>query len=187
MGQGDPGTIDCQSGISWPEDVAFFNDTLMKSGNKQMLRSYHQAAISWALETGHDNVALALLQGMADRLDRNLGYLEQQGQLPDNLHTEDLVTLIVEAATLGVPLTSREVRWLHQQIDAARADYLQPSWHNTLHVFDPGTPDGTYPYGLSSGQMVFCDLGLPLGTCVSRWRNPTSRPLLDCDRVLQGP
>ncbi len=97
------------------------------------------------------------------------------------------MTLIIEAATLGVPLTSREVRWVHQQIDAARADYLQPGWHDLFHVFDSGTPDGTYPFEPTSGQMRLYDLGLPLGACASRWRNPTSRPLLDCSRVEQGP
>ncbi len=187
MGQGDPGTHACEDGISWPEDIAFFNDTLMKSGNKQMLRAYHEAALSWALDTGHDDVAFALLQGLADRLNRNLDYLDQNAQLADNMHREDLVTLILEAAALGVPLTSREVRYVHQQIDAARTDYLQPGWHDLFHLFDSGTPDGAYPFEPTSGQMRLYDLGLPLGACASRWRNPASRPLLDCARVMQGP
>ena len=184
LGRGDPGTLDCEDGISWPEDVAFFNNDLMKSGNKQMLRSYHQAAISFALDTGHDAVALALIEGMADRLDRNMDYLDQNGQLPDNLDTKDLVTLIVEAATVGVPLTSREVRWVHQQIGRAAQDYLAPGWHNHFHVFDAAVPDGDYFYKPGSDEMLLNDFGLPLGACASIWRNPASRQLLDCDRVL---
>lgn len=184
LGRGDPGTLDCEDGIPWPEDVAFFNNDLMKSGNKQMLRSYHQAALSFALDTGHDAVALALLEGLADRLDRNMDYLDQNGVLPDNLHTEDFVTLILEAATVGVPLTSREIRWVHQQIGLAAQYYSSPALHNHFNVFDPGTPDGDYLYKPNSDDMLLNDLGLPLGTCASVWRNPASRPLLDCDRVL---
>jgi hypothetical protein len=184
LGRGDPGALDCQDGIPWPEDVAFFNNDLMKSGNKQMLRSYHEAAVSFALDNGHDAVALALLEGLADRLDRNMDYLEQNGVLADNMHTEDFVTLILEAATVGVPLTSREIRWVHQQIALAAQDYLAPGWHNHFFVFDASVPDGDYFYKPGSAQMLLNDLALPLGTCASEWRNPASRPLLDCDRVL---
>jgi len=186
LGRGDPGTLDCEDGISWPEDVAFFNNDLMKSGNKQMLRSYHQAAISFALDTGHDAVALALLEGLADRLDRNMNYFEQNGQLPDNLHADDLVTLIVEAATVGVPLTSREVRWVHQQIGLATPDYLAPGLHNHFHTFDADVPDGDYLFSPRSAEMLLYDFGLPLGTCASIWRNLASRPLLDCERVINS-
>jgi hypothetical protein len=184
LGRGDPGTLDCGDGIPWPEDVAFFDNDLMKSGNKQMLRSYHEAAISFALDTGHDAVALALLEGLADRLDRNMDYLEQNGVLADNMHAIDFVTLILEAAAVGVPLTSREIRWVHQQIALAAQDYLSARWHNHFYVFDAAVPDGDYHYKPHNDEMLVNDFGLPLGTCASEWRNPASRPLLDCDRVL---
>ena len=89
--------------------------------------------------------------------------------------------LFVEAAILGVPLTSREVRWLHARIDEAWSGYdtSGPEWH----VRDPGTPDGDYVLEPSGPGIDLKDLGLFLGLCQAQWLNPAGRPVLDCDRV----
>jgi len=183
MGRGDAGTWACEDGIPWPEEVAFFNNDLMKSGNKQMLRAYHQAAISHLLHVGDSTAARALVEGLAERLDKNLDFIEAEGRLPDNLHARDLVTLILEAAAAGVPLTSREVRFVQQQFDLGRGEYLSAGFRPHFHVFDASTPDGDYLYEPYSEDLLLYDLALPLGSCTSRWRNPASRPVIDCARV----
>jgi hypothetical protein len=183
MGRGDPGTFDCGNGISLAE---ILGGALIKSGNMQMLRTYHEAAANHALLTGHGALALSLLQGLAVRLDQGLNAIEA-GQQPDNLHTGDFAQLIMHAANAGVPLTSREVRWLHARIDEAHASYRAPANAAAYRVFDPATPDGTYPYQPGGAGLDFTDLGLVLGSCASQYRNPTSRPLLDCARVMQSP
>ena len=75
---------------------------------------------------------------------------------------------------------------MHQQIALAAQDYLAPGWHNHFHVFDAAVPDGDYFYKPDSDQMLLNDFGLPLGSCASIWRNPASRPLLDCNRVINS-
>jgi hypothetical protein len=183
MGRGDPGTFDCGNGISLAEVLG---GSLIKSGNAQMLRTYHEAAANHALLTNQVSMAYNLIQGLAVRLDQGMNAIEA-GSLPDNLHSEDLAALIMHAANVGVPLTSREVRWLHARIDEAHAAFGAAGLTQTFHVFDAATPDGTYPYDPGTAGLAFTDIGVALGSCASQYRNPTSRPLLDCSRVLKGP
>jgi len=179
VGHGDPGDLDCENGIALPERLGGDN---IGSSNKQMLRAYHEAAAVQALEAGQDAHARALVEGMAERLEDNLDRIEA-GDFPPNLDASDFATLIMEAAMVGVPLTSREVRWLHQAIDQAHTAYLAPGLQPAFDVFNPSTPDGDYPFEVSGAGMHLVDLGLPLGSCASAYRNPAGRPLLDCDMI----
>lgn len=88
------------------------------------------------------------------------------------------------SSSRGVPLTSAEVRWVHQRLHAAYLAYRAPAMAATYRVFDPSTPDGTYPYEPGGAGMSFADIGVMLGACASPWRNPAGRPLLDCAKVL---
>jgi hypothetical protein len=179
MGQGNPGTLSCGNGISLEEVLG---GELIKSGNKQMLRTYHEAAANHALLTGHNTVALDLLKGLATRIESNLTAVEA-GNPPSNLNLIDLPPLMMHAANAGVPLTSREVRWLHKRIEEADTHYRSPGMQPTFDVFDPSTPDGTYPYEPWSAGIHITELGLALGSCASQYRNPAARPLLDCAMV----
>ena len=182
MGRGDPGALVCGNGYGFIEIVG---GDLIKSGNKQMLRTYNEAAANHALLTGHDDIALAMLEGLASRLEANMNAIEA-GDQPENLHTQDFAALIMHAANAGVPLTSREVRWLHARIDEAYSSYRAPAAAATYRVFDPSTPDGTYAYEPGGNGIHFTELGLPLGTCASQFRNPSGQPVLDCARVLNA-
>lgn len=86
------------------------------------------------------------------------------------------------SANVGVPLTWREVRFLHDRLREAHAGYLaaRPA---TYDVFDPATPDGEYPYEPGGPGLNWYYLGAVLGTCASPYLNPTSKPVLDCERV----
>ncbi|MCK5800113.1 MAG: hypothetical protein KAI47_23140 [Deltaproteobacteria bacterium] len=179
LGHGDPGNLACGNGISLAEALG---GTLIKSGTMQMLRTYHEAAINQALNAGKNVVAKALLDGLSQRLVRNLDAI-LAGKQPNNLNTKDFTALMLHAAIAGVPLTSREVHWLHERIDAAYTSFRVASKHPSYAIFDPKTPDGTYPYEPSGDGFSFNDLALPLGTCASVYRNPKSRPLLDCAMV----
>lgn len=181
MGQGTPGTLNCGSGISLPEALG---GELIKSGNKQMLRTYHEAATNQALNAGEKTVALDLLKGLAQRLAQNMSAIEA-GKQPSNLNTMDFTALILHAASAGVPLTSREVRWVHKRIEEAHSSYRTAAMLKHYKVFDPKTPDGTYAYEPIASGFFYNDSALPLGTCASPYRNPAGRPLLDCSQVLQ--
>lgn len=170
-------------GASCPTPTGISPDPTMgvSSSALQIVRSHHEAAAALALVTGREDTARTLVEGLATRIESILDALETSGTL-DNAHPTDVVQLIVEAATLGVPLTSREVRWVHAQIEMAFTGYdtSGPEWH----VFDPGTPDGDYAIEPGGPGIDVKDLGLLLGTCVAPYRNPASRPLLDCARVM---
>jgi hypothetical protein len=182
MGRGDPGQLDCGNGISLAE---ILGGELIKSGNKQMFRTYHEAAANHALLAKQSTVALKLLQGLAVRIEQDLPAVEA-GTPPSNLNPTDFASLVMHAANVGVPLTSREVRWLHTRIEQAHASFRSPGLAPHFRVFDPATPDGTYAYEPGGAGIWVNDLGLALGSCASQYRNPTGRPILDCARVLQG-
>jgi hypothetical protein len=82
-----------------------------------------------------------------------------------------------------VPLTWREVRWLHQKLDTAYATILDPSNAQSLNTKDAATPDGSWLYEPSSDGIDFKSLGAMLGTCSAKYRNPASKPLFDCAKL----
>ena len=49
--------------------------------------------------------------------------------------------------------------------------------------FDPATPDGAYLYAPAGDGVKLEALGALLGQCVAEWRNPASKPVLNCDKV----
>jgi hypothetical protein len=163
-----------------PTGVSGDPTTGISNSSMQIVRTHHEAAAALALLSGRVDLARTLLEGLAARLEMILD-LYDSGTVPDNAQPSDIVQLMVESANLGVPLTSREVRWLHQQIETAYAGYdtSGPEWH----VFDPGAPDGDFVFEPNGPGIDVKDLALLLGTCVAPYRNPNGRPVLDCDRV----
>ena len=85
----------------------------------QILRSHHEAAAGMALVTGDTERARDLATGLARRMETTLTVLES-GEMPDNVRPHDIFQLIIESAVLGVPLTSREIRFLYAQLARAR-------------------------------------------------------------------
>lgn len=152
----------------------------VSSSSMQIVRSHHEAAAALALVTGQTDTARTLLEGLAARIEMILDVYDA-GMMPANANPTDIVQLVLEAQNLGVPLTSREVRWVHAQLELAFAGYdtTGPEWH----TFDPGAPDGDYVLEPNGPGIDVKDLGLLLGSCVAPYRNPMGRPLLDCTRV----
>lgn len=153
----------------------------ISSSSMQIVRSHHEAAAALALVTGQTATAQTLVAGLAARLDMLMDIVDSGTPLPDNAHPSDIVQLMVEAANFGVPLTSREVRWLHAQLELAYAGYdtSGAEWH----VFEAGTADGDYVLEPNGPGIDIKDLGLLLGACVAPYRNPDTRAWLDCARV----
>jgi hypothetical protein len=180
LGHGDPGTLSCGSGISNTEQLLC---SQMKNGVKQILRTHHEAAVNMALLTNQTAPALALLQGLAERVTSDFS-LASGASPPANVNPDDIVSLLLHAANTGVPLTSSEVRWLHARLDAAHTSYRAAANAATYRVFDPATPDGVYPFDPSGSGMSFSDIGLVIGSCASPFRNPTGRPIVNCQRLL---
>lgn len=180
LGHGDPGTLGCGSGISNTEKLV---GSQMKNGVKQILRTHHEAAANMALLTGQTGPALTLLQGLAERVVSDVASASMPTPPPD-VNPTDIVSLVLHAANTGVPLTSTEVRFIHARLASAWTTFRDPATATTYRVFDPATPDGTYPYDPSGAGMSYSDIGLLLGSCASPFRNPAGRPILDCKRLL---
>jgi hypothetical protein len=150
------------------------------SGALQILRTHHEAAAALALASGRDEIARDLLEGLASRLDGIMD-ANDAGPLPDNARAGDVVQLGLESAAVGVPLTSREVRFLHAQLAIAAGGYdtSDAAWH----VRDPSVPDGDYTFEPGGPGVDVKDVALFLGLCSAQWVSPSGREVIDCDRI----
>jgi hypothetical protein len=178
FGRVTPGDLDCGNGISSLDAAA----SASGHSNGQILRSFHEAAAGHALLANDVPAAQALVAGLGQRLDDMMDAYAA-GTPEPYLTIPDAADLIIHSANAGVPLTWREVAFLHQQIDLAHQTYLDASNDLVYRSFDPATPDGAYNYAPVGDGLKFESLGALLGQCVAQWRNPASKPVLDCDKV----
>lgn len=180
LGHFDEGDLECGNGIG-PIDAAII---AANDHNGNILRSFHEAAVNNALLAGRDDLALALLGGVADRIAEGMDGFDGTADPVPHLGGADLVDMMAHGAAAGVPLTSREVRWLHEQIAAAHGSYVDnPALLPSIEVFEATTPDGEYGYEPGAGGINFVSLAALLGTCASPCVNPATRPVLDCAMV----
>jgi hypothetical protein len=178
FGRVTPGDLDCGTGISAIDAAA----TAGGHSNGQILRSFHEAATGHALLSNNVAIAQQLVAGLAQRLDDMMNGFATNDPIPF-LTTQDAADLILFSANSGVPLTWREVAYLHQQIDLAHQTYLDPSNDLVYRSFDPATPDGSYLFRPSGDGINFMSLAAMLGLCSGQWENPASKPVLNCDKV----
>jgi hypothetical protein len=120
---------------------------------------------------------------MAFRMVQALDGLEGLADPVPYLDDEHLATMIAHGAAAGVPLTWREVRFLHARIDEAFASYGDPALDPIVATFDGATPDGQYWFEPWGTGFEFVGLAGLLGSCASPCLNPQSKPVLDCDMV----
>lgn len=166
---------DCEDGLQVPEN------TVLSSGALQIVRHFHLGAAQQALVHGQNEVAEQLAYGLSERLDVVHEAIDA-GEPHDNFNDGDLVAYTLHAVAAGVPLTPREVRWLHGRLAAtwASATAADPA---TFALFDAGTPDGEYVYEPGLSGTSFIEVGLWLAPCAAKYRDPAGTPVLDCDRI----
>jgi hypothetical protein len=174
FGTGNQGSLDCGNGIHPLESVAMSNPH-----NGEIVRSYHEAATRHALLSRQNTQAKNYLDGLTKRIDDGMAQAEAN-QLPPHLTSGLLVQLLVEAANTGVPLTWREVRWVHDQIDKALTSYPANGTPGVYDVWNPKTPDGSYDFTPAGEGVDFTFFAVLAGTCGAKFANPTSAPLFDC-------
>jgi hypothetical protein len=176
--KGNPGAFDCGSGIHPLEALALTNEH-----NGEIIRSFHEAATRHALSAKQYPMAKNLLGGLAKRVEDGVAAAEAN-TLPKHLNAELLVKLVVHSAETGVPLTSREVRWVHGQIAKAHASYVAGAPDPRVYrIFDQSTPDGAYAFTPEGDGIDFRFFAALAGTCTAKWRNPKGMPLLDCAKL----
>jgi hypothetical protein len=176
-GKGDPGDWKCGNGISELEPAFTF-----KNDNAQQFRSFHEADVAAAKFYKRFDIANKLLPGLAERIDTILD--AREGPTPPvQPGDKDLSELVLMSANVGLPLTWREVRYLHSRIQDAFDSFRNPAMLPSYKLFDSATPDGKYNYDIEASGYHFRHLGSLLGECASPYRNPTSKPYLDCDMI----
>jgi hypothetical protein len=178
FGRVTPGSLDCGNGISALDATT----AAIGHSNGTILRTFHEAAVSHALLAGNTALAQTLLGGLAQRLDDMMDGFEAGKPLP-YLSVRDASDLILFSANAGVPLTWREVAYLHTQIQTAHTMYTATTNDLVYKTFAAGTPDGKYAFEPNGDGLDFPSIGALLGQCVAQWRNPASKPVLNCDRV----
>ncbi len=178
FGRVTPGDLDCGNGISSVDAAASAGG----HSNGQILRSSHEAAAAHALLSNNVPIALALEKGLAQRLDDMMDAFDA-GTPPPFVTVTDASELILFSANVGVPLTWREVAFLQKQLDLAHQTYLDPQNDVVYHLFDSPPADGSYLYQPAGDGIAFTALGALVGLCTSEWKNPLSKPVLDCDKL----
>lgn len=176
-GHAHPGDISCGNGLG-PAD-RYMERTNRDAG--QILRTHHEAAVNHALLADRPEIARSLLDGFPVRI----GWFIDDflaGTAPAEYPPKNFTLLLVHAANTGLPLTWKEARWVRDRFDDAIDSYTaMPA--RAFDVFSSSVGNGTYPYAPSGEGAGFNDIGLLLGLCASQWRNPASKPVLDCGRV----
>ena len=178
-----PMTNDCGTGFgSLYEQIA----TETHYYNYPIVWDYHQAALGNALLYGHNEIALKLLEGTADRMD---DYLDPDSKQAGASHGEwgrDMAVLLVKSASLGLPLTADETRLIHKHYNQMVVEMTGwPNWD----LWDDSVPDGEYSAGNgirppNSNEGVHRDsIAMFLEYCNAPFKNPAGAQFVDCDIV----
>ena len=174
--------------------------------NINIIWDYHMAAVLASLVHRQHREAYLALAGLAERVD---GFLDPQPGAPgpdSPVWPSRLALLLVEAASVGLPLTPREVRRVHEAWDLAAEDLEAfPNWD----LWDESVPDGTYDgwtnwdwwaptrpldeINRQSFRPVVRNEAVPVQWfaslfeyCMSPFRNPAGAAFVDCE-VLRDP
>jgi hypothetical protein len=174
-GLGDEGGLECGDGITEADGLA----AALNPGNRRIFVSFHEALARLMVARGDPERARRILTGLARRSDETFAQMDA-GELAERFNPSDFAGELVNAANVGVPLTSREVAYLHQRLAEAHAALLDPSTADARRAFAVDGVDGTYPLNLADAGFNFRELGVLLGLCASNRLNPASQPVLDC-------
>jgi len=176
--------------------------------NINIIWDFHMAGVLSSLVARQHREAYLALRGLAERVDQ---YQDPDPSFPGPsslVWSSRLALLLVEAAAVGLPLTSREVRLVQRAWTLAAEDLEAfPNWD----LWDPSVPDGTYDgwtnwdwwppdrpldeINRTSFRPVVRNEAVPVQWfampylyCASPFRNPAGESFVDCDllRSLEG-
>ena len=150
--------------------------------NIPIIWDYHMAAVGNALVHNLARQAWILLDGLDQRIDSYMHPLPDDPGPKSHEWFKELAVLLVQSASVGLPLTWNEARLVHAQWTQAVADF------ETFTGWDPwdaGIPDGTVSVRprASDGGIDIEAVAMFLEYCNSPFRNPAGVPFIDCDIV----
>lgn len=182
ISDGDPRGNDCSRADG--NDYESFA-TSVHYYNYHIQLSFHLAAIWHALISGRNELALAMVNGLVGRAERYANPSSGEPGFTDRRWPADQAVFLLQAAASGLPLTSAEVRSIHQAYDEALTTYGR--WER-WDLWSSAVPDGTY----LPGDYLLDDLGRLISGeqlaaaalyCFSPFKNPAGRAPVDCDIV----
>lgn len=184
LGHGDPRGVECGSGEGSVYDTIA---TTTHYFNYDIINHFHMVAALLALTTGHGDVALALVQGLATRIERYRDPASEEKGQSDPSWERDQAMLMLRSAAVGLPLTADEARQVVRFHDQSVEAYKTfPNWD----LWAPSVPDGRYSFrdGFHPAHIPEAfqveDLASIVEYCGSPFRNPASARFVDCDIVL---
>jgi hypothetical protein len=175
---GEPGDIDCGNGRVWWYD---FIATIKNKYNYEIIRNFHMAALLHSMNFGYDDVAYALMEGLANRS------LAGYNRINDVFDNEDqregykghLAGSLVKYAACGLPLLAREVRFIHEMYDQAIE-----VWNSYEHwdLWDDSVGDGARSYKPGT-RVPYQDMTAFLQLCASPYQNDAGTNVVDCEII----
>lgn len=182
LGYSNTQGIDCGNGVA-----AIYEDfaTMGHIFNYTIIRHFHLAAILQALHHNENNIALKLLEGLADRMEKE-NNTEPEDIKDQNVYkfNRKLAGRMVRYAIVGLPLTSDEVRFIYEEFEKG-IDY----WNSWEYWDIWSLEDGTYQDGNNYYPASNIDLENMTSFftyCNSPYRNETGVPIVDCD-IIRDP
>jgi formylglycine-generating enzyme required for sulfatase activity len=178
----DPLDNDCGNGLGGLYEL------IATTGNyytHMIIRYFHIAAIYNALMWGHDDLALTLLQGLAERTNDSMYDMSLPGRDHD-AWSADVAAYLLAAGAAGLPLTSDEARLIVEEYSKAASHYeTWPYWD----LWDGSLGDGSYAYSPGEngafGRVIRDEeIAMLIEYCWSPFRNPASAVVVDCDAIL---
>jgi len=150
--------------------------------NIPIIWDYHMAAVGNALVYGQNDLALKLLDGLKQRVDSYIHPVDDEPGHKHHAWFRELSVMLVQAASVGLPLTWLEARQVHEQWAYAVEEFAAfPNW-------DPwadSVPDGPVqfrPHASDDGIDVE-SITMFMEYCNSPFKNPDGASFIDCDVV----
>lgn len=176
-GRGEPNVYD---------DLSFSNHAY----NRRICRYFHLAHLANALVNRDDGAAAQLMSGLEERFAEEKAMPEEEMKCAPDDWWRDVALFLAQSQTFGYPLTSDEVRLIHQY-------YLKAvDEHSAWAYWDPwaaSVPDGELgsyrpPDCKGADDARECwwrveDMAQLFETCWSPLQNPAGAAYVDCDLV----
>jgi hypothetical protein len=150
--------------------------------NIPIIWDYHMAAVGNALVNLQAKLAYKLLGGLDDRIDSYMHPTEDEPGHTDSAWNKELAVLLVQTASVGLPLTWFEATHIHKQWTQAVTDYENwPNWDLWAETVADG-PVQVRP-GATDGGIDIEAITMFLEYCNSPFKNPAGVKFIDCDIV----
>lgn len=182
IGYGAAKGNNCKSGEGGPYE---YFATKIHYYNYKIIRGFHMSAVLHSLLAGENKPAYDLLAGLMERVDKSVSGEGHEDGVKNPRWMQELAVFLVQSASVGMPLTSKQVSIIHSEYNRALDRYEQFSrWD----LWDTSVPDGAYSpdggFRPDDHHVVRIEeIAHFLEYCYSPFRNPSGKAPVDCDIV----